>query len=116
MEHMEPNIAKLRSELTKLQIEIEMVRQMINSLTNAEQGNVEMLQKQANPDTYGPVANLMPIEQQSVHQLEQMKQIGQQLKQQIDHLSSILITKKDKPAPDTTVMSNPGSPALNDPM
>lgn len=51
MEHTEPNIAELRSELTKLQIEIGMVRQMISSLTNAEQDNVEMLQKQANPDT-----------------------------------------------------------------
>ncbi|MFC4768002.1 hypothetical protein [Effusibacillus consociatus] len=112
---MEANVAQLRSELTKLQIEVNMLRQMMGSLARAEQSNVEMMQDQANPNTFGAVGNLMPIEQQTVQQLEQMKQLGNELKQHVDHLSQLLLDYENR-SPDTTVMSDPYSRGLNDPM
>lgn len=111
---METRITELRSEMAKLQVELNMLRQMMGSLSRAEGDNIEQLQEQVTSQTFAVVGNLMPREQQAVQQLEQMKQIGSQLKQHVDHLSHLL--NYGNRTPNTSVMSDPYSPALKDPM
>ncbi|GAX89398.1 hypothetical protein [Effusibacillus lacus] len=111
---MDARLNELRGEMAKLQLEVSMLRQMMGSLHRAEQSNVDRLRGQTSPQTFGPVGQLMPNEQSAVQQLEQMKQIGNQLKQHVDHLSSMLQT--NRPSPNSTVMSDPYSQGLRDPM
>jgi hypothetical protein len=112
---VEAKISELRNEMTKLQIEVNMIRQMLGSLARAEHSNVEALQRQVNPDTYGQVGNLMPGEQQAVNQLEQMKQIGNRLKQHVDQLSQIL-DNPERTRPNAAIMPDSYSPGLMDPV
>ncbi|WP_018132222.1 hypothetical protein [Effusibacillus pohliae] len=55
----------------------------------------------------------MPAEQQTLQQLEQMRQIGSQLKQQIDRSSSVL-GANNTPGPDRG--GDMSADNLNDPM
>ncbi|BCJ86818.1 hypothetical protein [Effusibacillus dendaii] len=111
---MEAKMEEMRSELAKLQIEVTMLRQMMGSLVRTEQYNLEMMQSETKPETYGIVGQVMPNEQATISQLEKMKQLGSELQQHMQHLSQLLGAGENHPY--ETVMSDPDSPQLKDPM
>lgn len=97
---MSPNTEDMRSEMAKLQVELSMLRQTIGSLSRVEQENVQLLQAQTDEETFDEVANLMPREQQSVRQLEEMKEAAEQLRSQIEQLQNRLNLGGDLRSPE----------------